>query len=231
MDLVYYGVNFAFFKILYLHTPNIGGWDESQAMIFVGCFIFIDAINMTIFSNNTWMLPLLINKGDLDYYLVRPISSFFMVNFRDFAFNSFINLIMAGGLLGYALFMFPHEITLSQYLIFTLLLINGAWIFHLVRLLFILPVFWTQSGRGFEPIYWSLVKFAERPHRIFTGWLRLVLLTILPFILMSSYPVEALFDKSPWYLVLGSFLSGFVFLGIVLSIWRMGIRDYSSASS
>ena len=44
-----------------------------------------------------WWLPMLINRGDLDYYLVRPVSTLFFVSFRDFAANSFVNLVIATG--------------------------------------------------------------------------------------------------------------------------------------
>ena len=35
MDIVYYSVNILFFKVIYLHTPMLGGWTESQMMIFI----------------------------------------------------------------------------------------------------------------------------------------------------------------------------------------------------
>lgn len=50
MDVVYYAVAIAFFKIVLLHTPNLGGWTEPQTMVFVSAYCMVDAINMTLFS-------------------------------------------------------------------------------------------------------------------------------------------------------------------------------------
>jgi ABC-2 type transport system permease protein len=231
MDLIYYVVSFSFFKILFLHTPDVGGWTEPQVMVFIGSFIVIDAIQMTVFANNTWMLPLLINKGDLDYYLVRPISSFFMVNFREFAANSFFNLLMAGSFLGWALWSYPGELGFGRILLFLVLILNGSLLFQLVRLLFILPVFWTHSGRGLDSLYWSIEKFMERPHGIYKGFVRIFLLTVLPFSVMASLPTEVLFVENPWPTTLICFSVSGIFLFLLLWIWQFALSNYSSASS
>ena len=62
---------------------------------------------MTFFANNMWKLPLAVNRGDLDYHLVRPVSTLFFVSLRDFAANSFVNLLMAVGVLVWAVSVHP----------------------------------------------------------------------------------------------------------------------------
>ena len=231
MDLMYYAVSFAFFKILYLHTPDIGGWNESQAMVFVGCFIVIDGIQMTLFANNTWFLPMAINSGDLDYYLVRPVSSFFMLNLREFAANSFMNLAMAIGFMVYTLVIYPEPLGVVNLILFLIFTFNGAMIFQLMRIISILPVFWTHGGRGLDSLFWTMEKFAERPHRIYTGVVKVIMLTVLPFSLMSSVPTDILFQDNPWESV--AVVSGItvVLFALVLWFWNFAIKNYSSASS
>lgn len=231
MDVIYYVVNILFFKIIFLHTSALAGWTQPQVMIFVGAFIVIDAVNMTVFSNNIWALPSLINRGDLDYYIVRPISSFFFVSLRDFAANSFINLIIAAGILIGALVQYPEPISPLKLLAFLLMILNGNILYFLTRMIFILPVFWTHSSRGLDMMFFGLTKFMERPRQIFKGALKIVLLTILPFSLMASVPAEILFASNPWILIAWCLSGTFVFLVVILSIWRMGLRSYSSASS
>ena len=46
MDCVYYAVNLAFFKVLYLHTNSLGGWKETDTMVFVGTYLFVDAAGL-----------------------------------------------------------------------------------------------------------------------------------------------------------------------------------------
>lgn len=231
MDLVYYIVSFSFFKILFIHSSEVGGWKEPQVMIFIGCFIVVDAIQMTMFANNTWNLPFLINKGDLDYYLVRPVSSFFMANFRDFSANSFVNLLMAGGFLLKALIDYPGTLGVGRILLFLLLIAVGTLLFQFVRILFILPIFWTHSGRGLDSLFWSIEKFMERPHGIYKGFIKVFLLTVLPFSAMTSLPTSVLFEMNPWPNVMICIGITVTFFLVSLGIWRYAVNNYSSASS
>lgn len=231
MDVVFYAVSFGFFKIIYLHSPEIGGWNESQAMIFVAAFVLIDAVQMTLFANNMWIFPQLVNKGDLDYYLTRPVSAFFILNLRDFAVNSFLNFVVAAALMAWALATYPEALGVGRIINFLFLVLSGCFLGHLVRLLFILPVFWTHASRGLDTIYWSLGKFAERPHGIYRGFVRLTFLTILPFAVMASLPTQTLFVKSPLSITVYCFGVCAAFLLLVLGVWNLALRNYSSASS
>ena len=231
MDLAYYATDLFFFKVIYLHSKFLAGWSESQTMIFVSGFLVVDALQMTIFANNAWGIAPLVNRGDLDYYLVRPVSTLFFVSLRDFAANSFINLIMAISIVFWAFSKYPDPISPVSIVLFGLLLLNGAILYYLVLLLFIIPVFWTHSNRGLQPLFWTASKFLERPHRIYSAGLRLVLTTILPFSLMASMPATVLFENNPWPLTLGTLALSGLFFSVVASIWRLGLRNYSSASS
>lgn len=231
MDVVYYSVNLEFFRLLFLHTGVLGSWTEPQVMIFVAGYLIVDSINMTVISNNMFMLPLLVNKGDLDYYLVRPVSSLFFVSVRDFAAASFVNFLMASGILVWALERYPGHFPAARLAAFILFLLNGAFLFYCLRVSFVLPVFWTHSSRGFDQLFWSLTRFMERPDSIFTGWVRRALMFALPFSLMASFPARILFQGPTIQLVATMFGVTAVFFGLLLLYWRFALRAYSSASS
>lgn len=231
MDLCYYAVSISFYKILYIHTSSLGGWNESQVMIFVSGYLIVDAINMTIFTNNLWMMPQLINKGDLDYYLVRPVSSLFFVSLRDFATNSFINLVFALGIFGWALSQYDPFPGIGQVLLYLLLLFNGAVIFFTLNAMANLITFWTHAPRGFGDVVWTLNKFAERPDSIFRGMTRKVLVFILPFAVISSFPARIILEGVDGLLILHMFAISALFLGLLNFVWNRGLRSYSSASS
>ncbi|MBN8550988.1 MAG: ABC-2 family transporter protein, partial [Deltaproteobacteria bacterium] len=126
MDSVYYVIAIATFRTFYLHTATMGGFTLDQAMIFVGVTLMIDAISMTIYSNGLWWIPSFINKGDLDYYLVRPVSPLFFIAFREFAAASCLNVLMAAGILAWALNVYPDPIPAWKLLYGILLILNGS---------------------------------------------------------------------------------------------------------
>jgi ABC-2 type transport system permease protein len=231
MDLIYYAINIAFYRIVFLHTDVLGGWTMDQMMVFIAGFLVIDAISMTVFANNLWMLPQYINRGDLDYYLVRPVSSIFFLSLRDFAADSFVNLLMATGILAWSLVRYPDPLPASRIVLFVVVILMGTLLRYFVRMAFLIPTFWAHAGRGFEMVFFHLNRFIERPDRIFTGAVRVVLTTVLPFCLMASFPARMLLEPFRPMILL-HFLVVFVgFLAGVMLLWRLGLRGYSSASS
>jgi len=231
MDCVFYGVNLAFFALLYGQTPTIGGWTLDQATIFVAGFFLVDAIHMTLFSNNMWWLPILVNKGDLDYYLVRPVSSLFFVSLREFAANSFVNLLIATGIVTWAIARYPGELGAADIASFAALILVGSFLYYCLHILFLLPVFWFHSNRGLAMVFYSIGKLAERPDRIYSGLTRLVLLTALPLALVASVPTEVLFggltaERAAHFAAVAA-----AFFGLVVWVWSRGLRSYASASS
>lgn len=231
MDVIFYAVNIAFFQILFQHTSWIANWSEPQVMIFVASFLMIDALNMTFFSNNTWFFPQMVNKGDFDYLLIRPVSSFFFVSFREFAANSFVNVLIASGILAWAILRYPEPLGFFKILFFLILILNGLMIYHLIHMVTLMTVFWTHSANGVARLFWSFDQFVERPDRIYKGITRTVLTTILPFALVASFPVRLFLE--PFDLSLFLHLGGVTVLlaSFVKLLWNQGLRSYSSASS
>ncbi|MBT4793134.1 MAG: hypothetical protein HON90_16295 [Halobacteriovoraceae bacterium] len=231
MDIIIYIVHFLFFSIIYLHTPILGGWSIDEMKIFIATFIFIDAFHMTFFANNTWWFPIYINRGDLDYYLTKPVSSFFFMAFKEFAANSLLNLILAIGLLSYMISNHPVALDLSKILVFILLIINGSFLFFMTYFIFLIPVFWTHSPRGFGDVFYSAEKIFQRPDGIFQGFAKKVFLYFLPFSMMASYPTRYLVSPTDNSLLLEILAASCFIYFVVYLLWKKGLRNYSSASS
>lgn len=231
MDICFYATQIAFFDIIFRTTGLLAGWDFDQVLVFLAGFFVVDALHMTVFANNMWWFPIFVNKGDLDYYLVRPVSSLFFLSLRDFAANSFLNLLIALGILIFALLRYSGEVTAGRVGLYLLLIVNGTLLFYILHLCFLIPVFWMHSARGLGEIFFALRRYAERPEKIFTGIVRLTLVTVLPFSLIASVPAEAFFGGIGWTGLLhlsGVTVGAFLVLRL---LWARGLRSYSSASS
>jgi ABC-2 type transport system permease protein len=231
MDALFYAVQIGFFSVLYRHTSLLGGWSEERALVFVTAYLFIDSAHMTIFINNVWPLPRMINRGELDYYLTRPVSSLFFLSFRDFAANSFLNLLLAIGLVTWAIGRLAEPPTLGRIFLFATLLAAGLLLYYAIQMLFFIAAFWTQSSEGFVEFWRAAEKYSERPHTIYPDWLQRIFLTVLPLALVASEPARILFEGASGRELLqfgGVFVGMFALLGW---LWGRGLRAYGSASS
>jgi len=199
--------------------------------VFISIFFIADALKMTFVANSMHSLPDEVNRGSLDYHLIRPVSALFMLSFREFAANSFINVLIAMGIFVGAVYNYPETIAISTYLLFVLSLGIGVTLGWLLHLMFLLPVFFAHSGRGFEGIFYTMHILAERPDAIYSGAARVVLTTVVPFALMASFPARVLFGESPWT-ILGHM--AIVLLGVAVLmrwLWAKALAGYASASS
>jgi ABC-2 type transport system permease protein len=231
MDVLWNAVNIAFFAAIYLHTPLLGGWNFDQVLVFAGGVFFSDGVQMTVLSNNMWFFPILVNKGDVDYYLVRPVSSLFFLSFREFAANSFLNLVIATGILTWSIARYPGGVDAGNVVLYVAMLGVGLVIQYAVHLAFLIPVFWLHSAMGLGELFFVFGRYTGRPHQIFTGWVRRILTSVLPFSLIVSYPAKAFFEGFTWSLVLHMVGVAVLSFLAMLGLWRLGLRAYASASS
>jgi ABC-2 type transport system permease protein len=231
MDFIFYLVNLAFFKILYLHTPLLAGFTEEQMMIFVSSYLFLDSIIMTFLANNIWMLPSYINKGDLDYYLVRPISSLFFLSLRDIAANSVVNMVAAFSILLWSFNKYTGNFSFLQVFLYGLFLLVGLGLYYIVRMMFVIPVFWMHTSRGLDELFWGIEQCMQRPVDMFQGKFKRLLTNIIPLGLIVSYPVKMLFSNNTGALIIHMCLVTLIFGFLFSWCWKWGLRNYSSASS
>lgn len=231
MDVIWYVVNLAFFSILFGHTGLLGGWNWDQTLVFAGGVFVSDALGMTLFSNNMWWFPFYVNRGDLDYHLVRPVSTLFVMSLREFAANSFLNLLMAIGVLVFVLARYPEPIGWGRILLYLALLGLGVVLHYALQMLFLIPVFWLHTAHGLREIFFAFDRVTGRPHAIFTGFAGLFLTRILPFAIIVSFPTRALFEGFSWALVLHMATATAGAMLVMILFWRLGLRAYASASS
>lgn len=229
-DLVWIGVEFSLFGVIYLNVPTLAGWSRDQVYFFLGIFFASDALFTTFFASNYWRFSDLVNKGELDILLTKPVHPLFLALTRWQQLTAIFNLLLGLGITlkfagpagfagGWRWFLLP--IWLGVGLLTPLL----------VRFTFSICVFWTERSWAFARMYYQLFQFATKPDAIYPKAIRYAILTILPFAFIGSVPARALLHglDGGEYLLIASVLTGFFVVNAVL--WRRGLSRYQSASS
>ena len=231
MDVVWYAYQLAFFEILFLQTPVLVGWNADDIRVFVGAVFVADALHMTVFASNMWWFPIFVNRGELDHYLVRPVSSLFFLSVREFAANSFLNLVLAIGILVAMVHAHPEPFGAGRLLLFGALMAAGALLHYALNLLFLLPVIWMHNASGLRELWFGLGAYTSRPDGIFRGPVRRLLTVVLPVAVIVSFPVRALLSDDPLPIALHVVTAAAGALTVLGLAWRLALRSYSSASS
>jgi ABC-2 type transport system permease protein len=233
VEVLWFGLQLSFIGVLYLHTDRIGSWSKWQVVMLIGGSHFIQQIFQAFFLINCTNLSELIRTGKLDFLLVLPVNTRFVVSLRQVDLGGFVNASFALAVMAYAARQIPITPTLIQILGFFALCVAGILIHYSLMFLLTTISFWTVRAQGIVWGYYNLFQVARMPDEAFQrGLFRNLFTFAIPMLLVSNVPVRVLADKltsRPQLLL----LLGMSVICFLVSEWgwRASLRRYTSASS
>ncbi len=229
MDLFFFLSTVASVTFIYDHVSMIGPWQKDQLLFFLSFMLMIDNLHMMIFSQSFWEFSNHLKTGQLDYIILKPMSTIFSVFFRHFRASSLFNTpLFLGSLIYYGL---KVDLAPTQWCLIPFLLILGLSLLVVIEFILSTSMFWLTDGIGINFLRMQMQQLARWPSFIYQGVIRKVLMTALPILLIGSAPVNFLFDSSHWPLLAGMILCLVVFSILLNFVWSRGLKRYDSASS
>lgn len=232
VEVAWFALQLCFIGVIYLHTDAIGSWTKWQVVLLVGASHFIQQVYQAFFLVNCVNLSELVRQGKLDFLLMLPVNTRFVVSLRQVDLGGFVNAASAAAVMIYAARQIPIAPTALQLAGFLALCLVGILIHYCLMFMLATVSFWTVRAQGIVYGYYNLFNIARMPDEAFTGIFRNVFTFVLPVLLVSNVPVRVLTNtlNSPLWLVL---LGGMALVCAVASewVWRTSLRRYTSASS
>jgi viologen exporter family transport system permease protein len=232
VELLWFGLQLSFIGVLYLHTNVIGTWTKWQVVLLVGTSHFIQQIFQAFFLINCTNLSELIRTGKLDFLLLLPVNTRFVVSLRQVDLGGFVNAASAVGVMIYAAHRLHFVPSVAQVLGFVLLCMVGILIHYSLMFLLASISFWTVRAQGIVWGYYNLFQIARMPDEAFRGLFKALFTFAIPMLLVSNVPARLLASKltSPLPLLLLGVMAVICFLASEWG-WRASVRHYTSASS
>jgi len=234
VELLWFGLQLSFIGVLYLHTDHIGTWTKWQVVMLIGASHFIQQMFQAFFLINCTNLSELIRTGKLDFLLLLPINTRFVVSLRQVDLGAFVNAASAVGVMAFAAHQMHLVPTLLQVIGFLVLCVAGIAIHYSLMFLLASISFWTVRAQGIVWGYYNLFQIARMPDEAFRGVFKAVFTFAIPMLLVSNVPVRVLVNKlsSPHLLPLCLLLAMSLVCFAVSELgWRASVRRYTSASS
>ena len=232
VEILWFGLQLSFIGVLYLHTDNIGSWTKWQVVFLIGASHFIQQIFQAFFLINCANLSELVRTGKLDFLVLLPANTRFIVSLRQVDLGAFVNAASAVAVMAYAARQLHLAPSIGQVLGF--LILCGAGIVVHYSLMFLLATisFWTVRAQGIVWGYYNLFQIARMPDEAFRGVFKVVFTFAVPMLLVSNVPVRLLVNKvsdpGPILLLMGMSVVCFV---VSEWGWRRSLGRYTSASS
>jgi ABC-2 type transport system permease protein len=232
VELLWFGLQLSFVSVIYSQTDAVGSWTKWQMVMLVGASNFIQQIYQAFFLTNCTNLSELIRTGKLDFLLLQPVNTRFVISLRQVDLGSFVNAAFGLCVLIYAAQRAAVHPSVLQICGFVALCFVGVLLHYSVMFILATTAFWTVRAQAIVWGYYNLFNIARLPDEAFKGAFKAVFTFVLPVLLVSNVPVRVLADKmdSPgyWLLLVGVALTWAVFSEW---FWRISLRRYTSASS
>jgi ABC-2 type transport system permease protein len=223
---------FFFFQAIFLKVDHIGHWSYDQVLLLFATFHIVDYfMSITFHRNLSFSLPREIQTGQLDSRMILPANLLFFLSFEHIDLIDFFSFLPSLAFLGYIFYRLDFAFSWSQLVAYGALLFNALVFIYALVLIIATVSFWTTQSFGLARIFDNLLKVARYPLDIFEGFWRVIFIYFLPLILIAQIPSQALLQTLSLKFIIFSFSTSLIFLVIALSFWRIGLKNYLSASS
>jgi len=233
VELLWFGLQLCFIGVLYLHVNTIGTWTQWQYVLLVGASSFIQQIFQAFFLVNMTNLSELVRTGKMDFLMMLPVNTRFIVSLRQVDLGAFVNAAFAVCVMVYAAMKMHLHPTAAHLFGFAGLCLAGILIHYSLMFLLSAVSFWTVRAQGIVWGYYNMFQIARMPDEAFKwGAFKVAFTFVIPVLLVSNVPVRVLVDKlsSPYQIIILLTMSVVCFILSEL-FWRVSLRRYTSASS
>ncbi|MEQ9411364.1 MAG: ABC-2 family transporter protein [Fuerstiella sp.] len=232
----------ALFKIIYSKVPQINGWTEDQYFAFMATGMLINGIVETFFMPNCANLSEQIRTGRLDFALVKPIDTQFLVSLERVNLAMISQVLLAVGLLVRSLYRLGAPISAGQLMIYLLYIGVGVLFFYSMMIVTACSSIFLGRNQGLYDFWFYITVFARYPRSIYDGrddsrfeageMLQFGFSYIMPILLVVTVPARVIvdtLDQKHWAAV--ALLSAVVGLVIARAVFVWSLGHYRSASS
>lgn len=232
VELLWFALHVTFIGVIYMHTDRIGDWTKWQVVLLIGAAHFIQQIFQALFLSNCVQISEHVRTGKLDFMLLLPVNTRFLVSLRVVDLGGFVNAGSAILVMLYALKQLQYTPSFAQTAGFLGLVVVGVMVHYSLMFALATASFFTVRAQGIIWGYWSLFNIARLPDAAFRGFFKNFFTFALPMLLVVNVPAKLLLNKltSPGDILLLLALATACAL-LSEALWRFSLKHYTSASS
>ena len=243
-------MNVGFYLIIFQFTSTIGqnsGWQREEFFLFLATTWFVNSIVQAFFMPNAQEFSEMIRTGGLDFALLKPIDTQFLVSFRRMDWSNLSNF--AAGLVMATISVYqmatrevdPMIVSPFAVLLYVFYIGCGVAIMYSLMISLSATSIWLGRNQTLYDFWFYITNFSRYPMEIYQqgwGWgLWGVFTFAIPVLLVVNVPARLLASplnpRAWWEWPLAGFTVVATVASLVFSRWifRTALRSYRSASS
>lgn len=216
---------------IFSNTQTLAGWSAYQMVALLGVFRIMTGIIAAMISPNMRLLMEEIRDGKLDYAILKPINTQFLISLRKHILWRLTDVVLGLGLVIVACVQLSAMLTPWMILRFLVMLAAGVTIIYSFWLILGTCAFWLTRISNIEMVFWSLFEAGRYPVTIYPPWLRYGLTFIVPLAFLTTFPAGALVGQDGGVGLAVAVVVAACSLLVGSAFWRFGLSRYSGASA
>jgi ABC-2 type transport system permease protein len=231
INLMWLGWDLLSLSIIFSNTTTLGGWGPGELIALLGVFRLVNTLMAALIWPNTQKFNNSMRDGSLDYTLLQPVNSLFLITFSRIVIWRVWDLALATIRIVVGISMSGSSVTWFNLFSFLLLASSGMLIIYSLWIVMIACTFWFVKFDNNVTILQALLDAGRYPATVYPSWLRLIVTFVVPIAVATTVPLQALRgDLSGWQVLM--FLGvGAASVWVAAQVWQAGVRRYSGASS
>src|SRR5580692_5603623 len=130
VELLWFGLQLCFVSVVFSQTKIVGTWTAWQVVLLTGASNFIQQIYQAFFLVNCTNLSELVRTGKMDFLLLLPVNTRFIVSTRQVDISSFANAAFAACVMVFAAHKLHLHPSVAQLFGFAALCVVGLVIHY-----------------------------------------------------------------------------------------------------
>lgn len=227
-DFTYNIIKVVLFEVIFSNVQSLGGLSKYEVLFILGSSFIVDSLYMMFNFFNHIQISEQIRMGQLDFYITKPVTPWFMLSYKQFNLAGVGNLFFGIYMICNSLIKLDHfQINWGLYILF---LLCGYLIYSSISLLLFTTAFWTVKTDGFIGMMVDMTEIMKYPHSIFPRALQFLFTFILPVFVIVSHPSYIILKQTNWLNFIGIIIITFIFTSLTISIFTYAIKKYKSAN-
>jgi ABC-2 type transport system permease protein len=234
----WFGVQIVMFDLIYRNVTQINDWSRAEYFGFMATGMLINSVVEAFFMPNCARFSELIRTGDLDFALLKPIDTQFLVSMEKMELAMVSQMAFAIGLLAYSVTQAHRDVTASSVVIYLLLVAAAITFFYSLMIGLAATSIFFGRNQGLLDFWFYVTIFARYPSSIYSGSpaaevFRFLFSYVLPILLVVTVPARVFLGKAlepGWLPVLTVTLAAMTFV-VARMVFHWSLRHYRSASS
>ncbi len=227
------------FQIIYARVSQIQDWSQFEYFAFLATGMLINGLVEAFFMPNCANLSEKIRTGNMDFAMLKPIDTQFLISFETVDFAMVNQVIISLGILSFSLWKLGVTITVVNVLLYLLLVIIGVILFYSLMIALASTSIWMGRNQSLYEFWFYITVFARYPQNFYRqAWggeiLWFAFSFLLPILLVVTVPARVLLEKTlePNAIVLFiAPMATLVCLLVSRRIFKWSLSHYRSASS